>query len=203
VAGYDGRRVGQRNARHGFQVVEVTGRSLAAIGRRRHRSWRVLRGKRVNRQQSKQGSARRSPRRQSHRGPPKRSTTLRAKRYILFLSGPWWLESPRPPCGTLLPACSPDCPGGLILGRGWHCFAQMCCANAAGGRIIPRRERGDPQRRILALRAAAGASGAPVGSTDSHKPIVRFAACLLSLCGISRPHLSPSFARRLPGQIDA
>ncbi len=37
VAGYDGRRVGQRNARHGFQVVEVTGRSLAAIGSRRHR----------------------------------------------------------------------------------------------------------------------------------------------------------------------
>lgn len=43
------------------------------------------------------------------RGPPKRSTALRAKRYILLLSGPWWLESPRPPCGTLLPVCSPDC----------------------------------------------------------------------------------------------
>jgi hypothetical protein len=59
--------------------------------------------------------------------PPKRSIALREKRYILLLSGPWWLESPRPPCGTLIPACSADCPDGCQLPlqlrgpeRGWQ-----------------------------------------------------------------------------------
>jgi Tn3 transposase DDE domain len=41
VAGYDGRRVGQGNSRHGFQLAEVTTDSLDAISPRRHRSSRL------------------------------------------------------------------------------------------------------------------------------------------------------------------
>ena len=41
VAGYDGRRVGQGNSRHGFQLAEVTADSLDAISPRRHHSWRL------------------------------------------------------------------------------------------------------------------------------------------------------------------
>ena len=42
-------------------------------------------------------------------GPPKSS--YRFARTLSFVSQwPWWREFPRPPCGTFLPACSPDCP---------------------------------------------------------------------------------------------